>query len=225
MRVLVIEDEVDLASAIRDGLNDEGYEVEVANDGEEGLWRAREGSYAAIVLDLMLPKVNGFAVCKTLREEGDWTPILMLTAKDGEWDQAEGLDTGADDYLTKPFSLVVLAARIRALQRRAGIPRPVVIEAGDLRLDPAARTCRRGDRDIALTAREFALLECLMRRSGQIVPRRELLDRVWGRDFEGDPGVLDVYIGYLRNKIDRPFARDSLKTGRGVGYGLVNDES
>lgn len=222
VRILLVEDEPRLAASIERGLSAEGFTVDVEADGAEGLWRAREGSYSAIVLDIMLPGMNGYQVCRALRRDGDATPILMLTAKDGEYDEAEGFDTGADDWVTKPFSFVALVARLRALIRRGGggVATPV-LELGDLRLDPATRECRRGDDEIVLTAREFDLLELLLRRYPSVVARRTLLDEVWGLDFDGDPNVLDVYVGYLRKKIDRPFGRHDLLTVRGVGYRLA----
>ena len=223
MRVLVVEDEVQLAEAIRRGLVAEGFAVDVCHDGDDGLWRATEGSYDAIVLDVMLPKRNGYLVCKALRERERWTPILMLTAKSGEYDEAEGLDTGADDYLTKPFSFVVLVARLRALGRRGTAPRPALLRAGDLVVDPAARRVTRAATAIALTSREFDLLEALVRRAGDVLTKRELLDAVWGIDFDGDPNVVEVYIGYLRRKLDKPFGRSSVQTVRGVGYRVTAD--
>lgn len=221
MRVLVVEDEVNLATAVADGLRAEGYDVEVAHDGNDGLWRAREGQFDAILLDIMLPGMNGYRVCDTLRKEGIWTPILMLTAKDGEYDEAEGLDTGADDYLTKPFSLVVLLARLRALIRRGNTVRPEKMTVGDLELDPASRECHRGPETIQLTPREFALLEALAARPQQVVTKQELIDRVWGLDYFGPPNIVEVYIGYLRKKVDRPFNANTIQTVRGVGYRLV----
>ena len=223
MRVLVVEDEQGLAAGLRNGLEAEGFAVDVAADGTDGLWMARENAYDAIVLDIMLPGVNGYKVCETLRREEVWTPILMLTAKDGEWDQVEALDTGADDYLTKPFSYAVLLARLRALVRRSAEPRPPVLEAGDLRLDPATKRAWRGDVDISLTARELALLEFLMRHSDEVVSKREILDHVWDADYEGDPNIVEVYVGHLRNKLDRPFGRRSIQTLRGTGYCLAAD--
>jgi two-component system OmpR family response regulator len=220
MRVLVVEDEVHLAEAITEGLTAEGFDVDAVHDGIDGLWRAREGSYDAIVLDVLLPGMNGYRVCKTLREEEIWTPILILTAKDGEWDEAEALDTGADDFLSKPFSFVVLLARLRALFRRGAPPRPAVLEFGPLRLDPATRTAARDDVEIALTAREFALLEYLMRRDGNVASKAEILDHVWGMDFAGDPNVVEVYVGYLRRKVDQPFDLALIRTVRGAGYRL-----
>ena len=224
MRVLVVEDEVRLAEAVARGLTAEGFTVEVVHDGLDGLWRARERDYGAIVLDILLPGMNGYEVCRTLRAQGVWTPILMLTAKNGEYDEAEALDTGADDFLAKPFSWVVLIARLRALQRRGGARRGPVLEVGDLRLDPATRACQRDGETVALTAREFELLETLMQRPGEVQTKTELLDAVWGADFDGEPNVVEVYVGYLRRKIDAPFARRTLQTVRGVGYRLVPDE-
>jgi DNA-binding response OmpR family regulator len=221
MRILVVEDEVRVAAALKRGLQAEGYAVDVAADGSEGLWFARENGYDAIVLDIMLPKLNGYRVCAALRDDGDWTPILMLTAKDGEYDEAEALDVGADDYLTKPFSYVVLVARLRALFRRAGRVHAVVYEAGDLRLDPSAHRAWRGDEEIRLTAREFAVLEFLIRHADEIVTKRALLEAVWDFDFEGDPNIVEVYIRHLRRKIDEPFMRKSIETIRGAGYRLA----
>ena len=223
VRVLLVEDEVGLADAIVRGLHAEGFEVEAVHDGLEGLERARTRGYAAIVLDIMLPGRNGYQICRDLRAEGNWTPILMLTAKDGEWDEAEALDTGADDFLSKPFSFVVLVARLRALQRRGSGPRPTVLEVGDLSLDPAAHECRRGDVPIRLTARELALLEHLMRHHDTVVSKATLLEEVWGADLHGDPNLVEVFVGYLRRKIDAPFGRRSLVTVRGAGYRIVDD--
>jgi DNA-binding response OmpR family regulator len=221
--VLVIEDEIALARAIARGLVAEDFEVDVVHDGLEGLARARSGDYGAIVLDILLPGMNGYKVCATLRGEDNWTPILMLTAKDGEYDEAEALDTGADDFLSKPFSFVVLVARLRAIVRRGERPRPTPVSVGDLRLDPASRTCTRGDTTIALTVREFALLEALMRRAGDVVSKQELLEQVWGPTFAGDPNLVEVYIGYLRKKVDAPFATHTIVTVRGAGYRMVAD--
>ena len=223
MKVLVIEDDVKVAAAVQRGLAAEGFNVEVAHDGADGAWRAVEGSYDLIVLDLMLPGRNGFRICADLRAAGDWTPILVLTAKDGDLDEAEALDTGADDYLTKPFSTAVLVARLRALLRRGSRPRPAVLTAGDLRLDPAARRAWRGDVEVELTARELALLEFLLRRRGEAVPKREILQHVWDDEFEGDPNIVEVYVRHLRNKLDRPFGRAAIQTVRGTGYRLVAD--
>ena len=186
---------------------------------------APEGSYDAIVLDILLPGMNGYKVCQTLREEEVWTPILMLTAKDGEWDEAEALDTGADDFLSKPFSFVVLLARLRALFRRGAPPRPAVLEYGPLRLDPGTRMANHGDAEVALTAREFSLLEFLMRRDGSVASKSEILDHVWGIDFAGDPNVIEVYVGYLRRKLDQPFGTQLIRTERGAGYRLCTDAS
>ncbi len=223
MRVLVVEDEKQLAAGLRTGLEAEGFAVDVALDGNDGLWMAREHPYDAIVLDIMLPGLNGFRVCAALREEGNWTPILMLTAKDGELDEAEALDTGADDYLTKPFSYVVLVARLRALLRRGARERPAVLDAGDLRLDPASRQVWRGEAEVALTAREAALLEYLLRRRGEVVSKRDILAHVWDDHFEGDPNIIEVYIRRLRTKLDRPFGRAAVETVRGAGYRLASD--
>ncbi|HEY6499865.1 MAG TPA: response regulator transcription factor, partial [Streptosporangiaceae bacterium] len=195
----------------------------LAYDGADGLHLAREGAYDAVVLDLMLPKLSGYKVCERLRAEENWVPVLILSAKDGEYDQADGLDLGADDYLTKPFSYVVLAARLRALLRRGAAPRPAVLRAGDLSLDPGSRVVRRGETSIELTAREFAMLEYLMRRAGQVVPKSELLDHVWESSDTADLNVVEVYAGYLRRKIDAPFGRSALRTLRGAGYRLAAD--
>jgi len=223
MRVLVVEDERRLADGVRRGLEAEGFAVDVAATGTDGLWMAQENSYSIILLDIMLPGISGYRICETLRAEGNWTPILMLTAKDGEWDQVEALDTGADDYLSKPFSFAILLARIRALLRRGAAERPAVLEAGDIRLDPATRRVSRGDTVIDVTAREFAVLEYLLRHRGQVVSKREVLDGVWDTDFEGDPNIVEVYIGHLRNKLDRPFGRASIETLRGAGYRLAGN--
>jgi two-component system OmpR family response regulator len=220
MRVLVVEDEVRLAAAVALGLRAEGFDVDVVHDGGVGLRRACEGVHDAIVLDLLLPTMNGWEVCEALRRAGVWTPILMLTAKDGEYDEAESLDVGADDFLSKPFSYVVLVARLRALVRRGGRERPPVLVVDDLQLDPAARECTRGASRVELTHREFSLLEVLMRRAGEVVSKQELLDRVWGLDFAGGHNVVEVYVRYLRRKIDEPFRRSTLETVRGVGYRL-----
>jgi two-component system, OmpR family, response regulator len=223
VRVLVVEDEKRLAAGLRKGLEAEGFAVDVALDGTDGLWMAREHPYDMILLDIMLPGVNGFRICSTLREDRNWTPILMLTAKDGEFDEAEALDSGADDYLTKPFSYVVLVARIRALLRRGVRQRPAVLEAGDLRLDPAVRRASRAEIELELTSRETSLLEFLLRRRGEVVSKREILEHVWDYDFEGDPNIVEVYIRRLRNKLDRPFAREAIETIRGAGYRLAAD--
>jgi len=221
MRILVVEDEVRLAEGLRRGLEAEGFAVDVASTGTDGLWMAREQEYSAILLDIMLPGISGYRICETLRAEKNWTPILMLTAKDGEWDQVEALDTGADDYLTKPFSFAILLARVRALLRRGAGERPTIIEAGDITLDPASKRVARDGTVIEVTAREFAVLEFLMRRKGDVVSKREVLDGVWDFDFDGDPNIVEVYIGHLRNKIDRPFGRAAIETLRGSGYRLA----
>ena len=223
MRVLVVEDEVALGDAISRGLQAEGFGVDLTHDGLDGLWRAREHPYGAIVLDILLPGMNGYEICRTLRAEGVWTPILMLTAKNGEYDEAEAFDTGADDFLTKPFSFVVLVARLRALLRRGRLPTAATLELGDLVLDPPTRTCRRGTARIELTAREYAVLEALLRRPHEVVSKFELLDEVWGPDFTGDTNVVEVYVGYLRRKIDTPFGRSTLQTVRGLGYRITDD--
>lgn len=208
-----------IARALVDGLRGEGYVVEHTENGDEAIWMATETAYDAIVLDVMLPGANGYVVCRTLREQGVHTPILMLTAKDGEYDQAEGLDMGADDYVTKPFSFVVLLARLRALLRRGPIERSSVLHLDDLVLDPAAHSCRRGGADIELTPREFALLHYLMHHRGRTITKQELIEHVWGDELI-DPNVVQVYVGYLRRKIDDPFGTDTITTVRGVGYRL-----
>ncbi|HEX6578662.1 MAG TPA: response regulator transcription factor [Jiangellaceae bacterium] len=223
MRILVVEDEQRLAAGLRAGLEAEGFAVDVASNGVDGLWLARERPPDAIVLDIMLPGLNGYVLCRTLRAEENWTPILMLTAKDGEWDQVEALDTGADDYLTKPFSHAVLVARLRALMRRGAPERPTVLAAGDLCLDPAGRQAWRGPTQLDLTTREMSLLEFLLRRRGEVVSKHEILEHVWDFDFDGDPNIVEVYIGHLRRKVDRPFGRTAIRTIRGAGYRLEAD--
>ncbi|TCK59753.1 response regulator transcription factor [Curtobacterium sp. PhB136] len=225
MRVLVVDDEVRLADGIRRGLEAEGWAVDVAHDGIDGLWHAREFTYDAVVLDLMMPGMSGWAVCEQLRAEENWTPVLMLTAKDGEWDQVEALDAGADDYVTKPFSHPVLVARLRALVRRGTRARPSVLTVGDLRLDPAARTASRGEVPLDLTSREFAVLEFLVRRAGEVCSKRQVIENVWDVDFDGDPNIVEVYVGHLRRKVDRPFGRASIETVRGAGYRLMADDA
>ncbi|MGW7480067.1 response regulator transcription factor [Nonomuraea muscovyensis] len=222
MRVLVVEDERRMAAALQRGLQAEGFAVDLAHDGEQGLHRARQGDYDVVVLDIMLPRLSGYNVCKQLRAEDNWVPILMLSAKDGEYDMADGLDLGADDYLTKPFSYVVLVARLRALLRRDAGRRPAVLTAGDLSLDPARRKVQRCDRAVELTPREFALLEYLLRRRDEVVSKAEILEHVWDT-FDTDPNVVEVYVGYLRRKIDAPFGRNALQTVRGAGYRLAGD--
>jgi DNA-binding response OmpR family regulator len=220
MRVLLVEDEKRLTDLLKGGLTGEGFAVDVAHDGRDGLWMATENAYDVIVLDVMLPRLNGYAVCARLRDAQNWTPILMLTAKDGVHDEAEALDTGADDFLSKPFSYVVLLARLRALVRRGGSARPVSLAVGDLTVDPAGMRCRRGDVDIALTPKEFAVLHGLARRPGEVVSKRELLAQAWDFAYDGDPNIVEVYISALRRKIDAPFGRRSLVTVRGAGYRL-----
>ncbi|HJX08316.1 MAG TPA: response regulator transcription factor [Actinomycetota bacterium] len=224
MRVLVVEDEAALAEGVRRGLEAEGFATDVAATGVDGLWMATEHPYDAIVLDILLPGMNGYKVCAELRAAGVWTPILMLTAKDGEFDEAEALDTGADDYVTKPFSYVALVARLRALIRRGGTERPAVLAAGDLRLDPAEHRAWRGNVELSLTARELALLEYLLRRAGDVCSKTDIVDHVWDRSFDGDLNIVEVYIGHLRAKIDRPFGRASIQTVRGAGYRVAVDD-
>ena len=221
MKLLFVEDDKKLATAVKRGLEAEGFTVEVAYDGEDGLWMATEGSYDLIVLDIMLPGRNGYLICADLREAGDWTPILMLTAKGGELDEAEALDTGADDYLAKPFSFAVLVSRIRALLRRAAGRIPVPVSAGGVRIDPMSRRVWCGEREVALTAREHDVLEFLVRRAGQVLAKDEILAGVWELDFEGDPNIVEVYIGRLRRKLATASGRESpIETVRGAGYRL-----
>jgi DNA-binding response OmpR family regulator len=223
MKLLLVEDDAKLAAALHRGLEAEGFAVEVTGDGEDGLWRAGEGGFDLILLDIMLPGRNGYRVCADLRAAGVWTPILMLTAKDGELDEAEALDTGADDYLTKPFSFTVLVARIRALLRRAAERTVAPAAVGDLRIDPAGRRAWRGDDEIDLTAREFDVLELLVRRAGQVLSKGRILGAVWDSDFDGDPNIVEVYVRRLRRKIDEPFGRHSIETVRGAGYRIDDD--
>jgi two-component system OmpR family response regulator len=222
MRVLLVEDEENLAATLRDGLAAEGFTADVAADGVDGLWAATEtphGAYDVIVLDLMLPGLNGYEVCRQLRAREVWTPVLVLTAKDGEYDQVDALDLGADDYLTKPFSFPVLVARLRALVRRGAPQRPVVLAAGDLEVDPAARRVSRAGTRIAVTPREFAMLEFLMRNAGAVVTKTQILENVWDAGFDGDPNIVEVYVNYLRKKI----GRTAIRTVRGAGYLLDPD--
>ena len=218
MKVLIVEDDRKISSAVRRGLRAEGFTVDVADNGLEGQWMAIEGGYDAVILDLMLPGRNGFQVCADLRAAGVWIPILILTAKDGEWDEAEALDTGADDYLTKPFSFPVLVARVRALLRRApgGAPAPVTV--GDLRIEPAARRVWRRGMEIRLTSREFDVLEFLVRRAGEVHSKRDIVAGVWEFDYEGDTNIVEVYVRRLRRKLDEPFGVDTITTVRGAGY-------
>jgi len=223
MRVLIVEDEVRLASALQRGLSAEGFTVDVVHTGPDGLHAAQETAYDAVILDIMLPGLSGYRVIEHLRAAENWVPILMLTAKDGEYDEADALDLGADDYITKPFSFVVLLARLRALMRRGVQPRPAILKAGDLVLDPAAHTVSRNETAIDLTPREFALLEFLMRRAGEAVSKGDILHHVWDANYDGDANVVEVYVGYLRRKIDVPFDKRSLQTVRGAGYRLAVD--
>ena len=223
MRVLIVDDEIPLAETVRRGLANAGFVAEVMHNGEDALWAASENAYDAIVLDIMLPRLNGYRVLEELRKRQVWTPVLMLTAKDGEYDQTDAFDLGADDYLTKPFSFLVLVARLRALIRRGGPERPVVLSCGDLTLDPSRRRVHRNGEQIVLTPREFGLLEFLMRHRGDVVTKGEILDGVWDPAFEGDPNVVEVYVRYLRRKIDAPFGRHAIETVRGMGYRLDTD--
>jgi two-component system OmpR family response regulator len=218
MRALVVEDEAKMAALLRRGLLEEGYAADVARTGEDALWMARATPYDAIVLDVMLPGRDGVSVCRELRAAGVWSPILMLTARDGVEDRVAGLDGGADDYLTKPFSFSELLARLRALTRRGAPERPAVLQAGSLRLDPAAREARRGERKVDLSAKEFALLETFMRRPGEVLSRLDLLEHAWDFAYENRSNIVDVYVRYLREKIDRPFGVESIETVRGAGY-------
>jgi two-component system OmpR family response regulator len=220
MRVLVVEDERKLGELLRRGLGEEGYAADLADRGEEALWMAHAVPYDAIVLDVMLPGADGFEICRRMRGSGVWAPVLMLTARDAVDDRVNGLDAGADDYLTKPFAFEELLARLRALTRRAPVERPPVLQVGDLRLDPAAHRAWRGDEELDLSAKEFALLELFMRRPGVTLSRTQLLDGAWDIAFESRSNVVDVYVRYLREKIDRPFGHHSLETIRGVGYRL-----
>jgi two-component system OmpR family response regulator len=223
MRVLVVEDDVKMAAAIRRGLRFEGVVVDLATGGEEAIRRIGATEYDAVLLDVMLPDIDGFETCRRLRRQGVWVPILMLTARDAVEDRVRGLDTGADDYLTKPFSLAELLARLRALARRGPVERPVVLEVGDLRLDPASHEVWRGDERIELSAREFALLEAFMRRPGRVLTQLQLLEAAWDLGYEQRSNVVEVYVRYLREKIDRPFGVASIETVRGVGYRLRKD--
>jgi two-component system, OmpR family, response regulator len=223
MRVLVVEDDQRMAAAIRRGLRYEGLVVDLAGDGDEGLRAARSTAYDVIVLDVMMPGIDGFETCVRMRKEGIRVPVLMLTARDVVEDRVRGLDGGADDYLTKPFSLTELTARLRALVRRGPIEQDTVLEVGNLRLDPATREVHRGDAEIDLSAREFALLETLMRRPGQVLAQLQLLESAWDLGYEQRSNVVEVYVRYLREKIDRPFGVRSIETVRGVGYRLRRD--
>jgi DNA-binding response OmpR family regulator len=223
MRILVVDDDTHVAGAVRRGLEGEGYAVDVAHDGPEARWLATENPYDAMVLDSMLPGMSGDSVCAALREAGIWTPILMLTAKTGETDEAQALDAGADDFLSKPFSYVVLLARLRALLRRGPSERPQVLRAGDLSLDPATHRVLRGDREVALSPRQVAMLEYLLRHPGEVLSKTQILQHVWDFTFDGDPNIVEVYVRQLRLRIDEPFGRRALQTVRGAGYRLDAD--
>ena len=218
--MLVVEDEEAMADLLERALVEEGYAVDVAHDGPEGLWMATENTYGAVVLDVMLPGVDGFELCRRLREKAIWAPVLMLTARDEVRDRVRGLDAGADDYLVKPFSLLELAARLRALTRRDDRSRPVLLSVGDLRLDPAAKRAWRGAVELELSPKEFSLLELFLRHPGAVLTRSQILDEVWDFAYDGTSNVVDQYVTYLRKKIDRPFGRDDLETVRGMGYRL-----
>jgi two-component system OmpR family response regulator len=223
MRILIVEDEVKMAALIRRGLREQGLSADVATRGEDALWMAGSTDYDAIVLDVMLPGMDGFETCRRLREDKVWSPVLMLTARDAVEDRVAGLDGGADDYLTKPFSFAELLARLRALARRGPIERPVQLQVGELRLDPATRQVWRGETEISLTTKEFALLEAFMHRPGEVLSRYQLLEHAWDYEYENRSNVVDVYVRYLRQKIDRPFGTDSIETVRGAGYRLRKD--
>lgn len=225
LRVLVVEDGVKVAGIVKRGLEEEGFAVDVAATGKDALWFGQENDYDAVVLDVVLPDMDGFDVCRGLRRDGRWFPVLMLTARDAVEDRVRGLDAGADDYLTKPFAFPELVARVRALMRRGANPRPSVLEVGDLTLDPATRRVLRAGREVELTAKEFALLEYFMRNPEQVLSRSRLIEHVWDFAFDGDPHVVNVYVGYLREKIDRPFGRASLETVRGAGYRLRDERA
>jgi two-component system, OmpR family, response regulator len=220
MRILVVEDELKMASLIRRGLVEEGHATDVTPSGEDAVWMAQAHPYDVVVLDVMLPGLSGFETCRLLRNAGVWTPVLMLTARDAVDDRVAGLDAGADDYLTKPFSFAELVARLRALARRGGVERPAQLAVGDIVLDPATRQAWRGDTEIHLSPKEFALLEAFMRRPGQVLSRLQLLEHAWDFAYENRSNVVDVYVRYLREKIDRSFGTDSIETVRGVGYRL-----
>ena len=224
MRILIVEDELKMASLLRRGLVEEGHAADVAGTGEDAVWMAQSHPYEAIVLDVMLPGLSGFETCRQLRNAGVWAPVLMLTARDGVDDRVAGLDVGADDYLTKPFSFAELLARLRALVRRGGGERPTELIVGTLRLDPAARRAWRGRTEISLSPKEFALLEAFLRRPGQVLSRLQLLEHAWDFAYENRSNVIDVYVRYIREKVDRPFGTKSIETVRGVGYRLREDD-
>ena len=223
MRILVVDDDAHVAGSVRRGLEGEGYAVDVAFDGTEGHWLASENPYDAMVLDSMLPGMSGDELCARLRAAGVWTPILMLTARGDESDEAQALDAGADDFLSKPFSYVVLLARLRALLRRGGAERPAVLVAGDLTLDPATHRAARGDVEVPLSPRQFSLLEYFLRHAGDVLPKSRILEHVWDFSFEGDPNIVEVYVRQLRLRVDEPFGRTALQTVRGAGYRLDPD--
>jgi two-component system, OmpR family, response regulator len=223
MRVLIVEDDVRMATAIRRGLRAEGVVADVAKRGEDALWMAGSTNFDAVILDLMLPGIDGFETCRRLRADGVWAPIIMLTARDAIEDRVKGLDRGADDYLVKPFSLAELLARLRALARRGQVGRPAALEVGDLRMDPATQQVWRDDQEIPLSHKEFVVLEAFMRRPGEVLSRFELLERAWDYDYENRSNVVEVYVRYLREKVDRPFGRKSIETVRGAGYRLRKD--
>ncbi len=220
MRLLVVDDEIRLASYLKRGLQAEGFAVDIANDGTDGLWMATENTYDAIILDILLPGMNGYEVCAELRRRNNWVPIIMLTAKTGEHDEAEALDTGADDYLSKPFSFVVLVARLRALVRRGAPERPAVLMCGDVTLDPSSHSVTAGSDDVQLTPTEFSILECLMRHADAPLSKSEILSRVWDWEFEGPANIVEVYVGYLRKKLAASGCQTTIQTLRGVGYRL-----
>jgi two-component system OmpR family response regulator len=220
VRVLVVEDEARMAGLLKRALQEEGHAVDIASDGPEGLWLATENAYEAIVLDVMLPGLDGIQLCRRLRESGSWVPVLLLTARDGVGDRVRGLDAGADDYLVKPFSLLELAARLRALARRDGRSRPAVLAEGDLRLDPAAKRAWRGETEVQLTPKEFALLEFFLRHPGRVLTRSQIIEALWDFAYDGGSNVVDQYVNYLRRKIDTPFGRHDIETVRGMGYRL-----
>lgn len=223
MKLLLIEDDLTIAALVRRGLTGEGFQVQVAQDGTEGLWLAREGAFDILIVDVMLPGTDGITICSQLRRDQDWTPILVLTARDSEHDHTQALAAGADDYLTKPFSFPILIARLRTLLRRSTTGGPAPVEVGDLRLDSAQRQVWRAETRVELTARQFEVLEFLMRRTGQVLSKSQILSGVWEYDFDGDPNIVEVYIRRLRAKIDEPFGRRSIQTVRGAGYRLVDD--
>ena len=223
VKILLVEDDLKIAAGVKRGLEDEGFNVDVASDGDDGFWMATEGGYDLLVLDIMLPGKNGYEVCRDLRTAGNWTPVLMLTAKSGDLDEAEALDTGADAYVTKPFSFVALVANIRALLRRSAGNGHAELSAGDLRVDPVQRRVWRGETEVAMTARQFDVLEYFMRRVGRVLPKDDILRGVWPYDFDGDPNIVEVYVRRVRSRIDDPFGRHAIETLRGVGYRLAED--